>query len=366
MLLRKEAIWLDLFDMMAREGHEQVMFFRDKAKKLKAIIALHDTTLGPALGGTRMFPYKTEEEAILDALRLSKGMTLKSGACGNHFGGGKGIIWGDPDRDKDEGLFRAYGRFIEGLNGRFITGTDVGTYPADFVHCLPETQYVVGLPSEYGGSGDTSVLTAYGVFLGILACVEEVFGRRDLQGMSVAVQGLGKVGKKLCVHLKEAGARLIVADIKDSRAREVSSELGATLVSPSEILEVEADIFSPNAMGGILNEETIPKLNCRIVAGAANNQLANPYDAIRLFQRGILYAPDYIVNAGGVIGVADELEGYNPERARRKVENIPLLLKKVFRISREEGIDTEKAAGRMVEARLREVLQLKGIYVPER
>jgi len=357
---------LKLFEEMSSGGHEQLMFLRDKTKSLKALIAIHDTTLGPALGGTRMFPYKSEEEAVLDALRLARGMTFKSCACGNHFGGGKGVIWGDPDKDKSEILFRAYGRFIEGLGGRFITGTDVGTFSDDFVHCLPETSYVVGLPTEYGGSGDTSVLTAYGVFLGMLACVEEIFNETDLAGITVAVQGLGKVGSKLCRRLKEAGATLIVSDIRNDVAEKVSSELGARVVSPSEILKVPADVFSPNAMGSILNEKTIPHLKCKIVAGAANNQLETAMDARRLFERGILYAPDYIINAGGVIQVADELEGYNPQRAKKKVENIPKLLKKVFEISKKEGIDTEKAANQMVEQRLRQILSLKGTFVSER
>jgi len=357
---------VDLFRKMAEEGHEQIMFMRDRNKKLRAIVAIHDTTLGPALGGTRMFPYSSEEAAVTDALRLSKGMTMKSCASRNHFGGGKAVIWGDPDKEKEELLFRAFGRFIEGLSGRFITGTDVGTYSEDFVHCLSETSYVVGLPVEYGGSGDTSILTAYGVFLGILACIEETFGTSDLKGVKIAIQGTGKVGSKLAKHLKDEGAELILSDLKEDRAGKLAEELGARFVPPSEIMFQNVDVFSPNAMGGVINEKTIPDLRCKIVAGAANNQLEKPEDAKALMKRGILYAPDYIINAGGAIQVADELYGYNPDRAKRKVENIPVLLKEVFRISREEGVDTETAAGRMVERRLQGVLQLKGTYVPGR
>ena len=357
---------MDLFEKMAAEGHEQVMFFRDKSGKLRSIIAFHDTTLGPALGGTRMYPYASEDEAVVDALRLSKGMTLKSGAAGLHYGGGKGVIWGDPAKDKDEVVLRAYGRFVQGLRGRFITGTDVGTYSADFVNMLPETRYVVGLPVEYGGSGDTSILTAYGVFLGIQACVEEAFGKKDLRGLTVAVQGCGKVGSKVCKHLAEAGASVVLADVKGGLAERVASETGARVVSPDRILYEDCDVLSPNAMGGILNEGTIPRLKCRVIAGGANNQLATPEDADRIWRRGIIYGPDYVVNAGGVIQVADELEGYNYERCKAKVERIPDLLKTVFAISKAEGINTDKAATRMVEKRIADVLTLKSIMASAR
>ena len=357
---------MDLFNRMAEEGHEQVMFFRGKSGRLKSIIAFHDTTLGPALGGTRMFPYSTEEEALTDALRLSKGMTLKSGASGLGYGGGKGIIWGDPEKDKDEMTLRTYGRFIQGLRGRFITGSDVGTYSKDFVHCLSETEYVVGLPKEYGGSGDTSVLTAYGVFLGIEACVEEALGVKCLHGLTVAVQGVGKVGSKLCRHLKDAGASIIVSDVKKEAAERVAAEVGARVVPPEEVLFVQCDVLSPNALGAALNERTIPELKCKVVAGGANNQLATPEDAVRLHNRGILYGPDYVVNAGGVIQVADELDGYDYNRCKAKVEAIPSLLKAVFAISKAEGVDTETAANHMVEDRMRSVLALKATLAGDR
>lgn len=351
---------MDLFKKMAEEGHEQVLFFRDKAGgKLKSIVAIHDSTLGPPLGGTRMYPYKTEEDAVVDALRLSKGMTLKSGASGLHHGGVKGIIWGDPEKDKDEILLRAYGRFIEGLKGRFITGTDVGTYSKDFVDVGSETKFVVGLPAEYGGSGDTSILTAYGVFLGLKAVVEEVVGASNLQGVTVAVQGVGKVGSKLCRHLKDAGASIILSDVRPEAAKTIAAEVGARVVSPDEILAVSADVVSPNALGAVLNEKSIAELRCKAVCGGANNQMATSRDAERLYRRGILYAPDYVVNAGGVIQVADELDGYNYDRCKMKVERIPSLLKTIFDISKREGVNTEKAATRMVEERISRVLQLK-------
>lgn len=351
---------------MAEEGHEQVVFFSARRAGLKAIVAFHDTTLGPALGGTRMFPYETEESAVNDALRLAKGMTYKSGAAGMNFGGGKGIIWGDPAKDKTEVLFRAYGRFIEGLGGRLLTGTDVGTFPEDFVHCAAETKYMTGLPKEYGGTGDTSVLTAYGVFLGIQTCAQEVFGTRELAGRTVAVQGVGKVGSKLCGHLKEAGASLIISDLREDVAKELAGNIGAVYVPPAEILFQEADILSPNALGGALNSNTIPLIKCKIVAGAANNQLGEPEDARRLFERGILYAPDYIINAGGVIQVGDEVGGYLEARCKKKVEGIPGLLETVFRISKEQNIDTEKAAKQMVDDRIRRLQELKGIMVPDK
>jgi leucine dehydrogenase len=350
---------LDLFRKMAEEGHEQVMFFRDKGGKLKSVIAFHDTTLGPALGGTRMYPYALEDEAVVDALRLSKGMTLKSGVAGLHYGGGKGVIWGDPAKDKDELLFLAYGRFIQGLRGRFITGSDVGTFSSDFVNMLPETRYVVGLPTEYGGSGDTSVLTAYGVFLGIQACIEEAFGTRELKGLTVAVQGVGKVGSKLCRHLRDSGASLIVADVRRDSVEKVAAESDARIVDPDQIVSAECDVLSPNALGAVLNAKTIPNLACRVVAGGANNQLATPEDGDRVWKRGIVYGPDYVVNAGGVIQVADELEGYNYERCKAKVERIPELLKTVFAISKAEGINADRAATRMVEDRINKVLGLK-------
>jgi leucine dehydrogenase len=355
---------LDLFKKMAEEGHEQVMFFRDKAGgRLKSIVAIHDSTLGPPLGGTRMYPYEAEEEAITDALRLSKGMTLKSGASGLHYGGAKGVIWGDSEKDKDEILLRAYGRFIEGLKGRFITGTDVGTYSQDFVDVGSETRFVVGLPAEYGGSGDTSVLTAYGVFLGIRASVQEAFGTHDLRGVTCAVQGVGKVGSKLCRHLKDAGASIVLSDVRRDVADAVAAEVGAKVKEPDEILTSAVDVLSPNAMGAVLNEKTIPDLRCKVVCGGANNQLATSLDAGRLHKRGILYAPDYVVNAGGVIQVADELDGFNYNRCKLKVERIPALLKTIFAISKHEGIDTEKAATRMVEARIAAVLLLKATRV---
>lgn len=357
---------MDLFEKMAAEGHEEVMFFRAKAGKLRSIIAFHDTTLGPALGGTRMYPYASEDEAVIDALRLSKGMTLKSGVAGLHYGGGKGIIWGDPVRDKDELLLRAYGRFIQGLRGRFITGTDVGTYSADFVNLLPETGYLVGLPVEYGGSGDTSILTAYGVLLGIQACAEEAFGKRDLIGLTVAVQGAGKVGAKLCRHLRDAGASIIVADVRKDVVERVAAETGAKIAGADEVLGAQCDVLSPNALGGVLNEGTIPNLKCKAIAGGANNQLATPEDGDRVWKRGIVYGPDYVVNAGGVIQVADELEGYNYERCKAKVEKIPALLKTVFAISKAEGINTDKAATRMVADRIAKVLKLKATMAPAR
>ena len=357
---------MDLFTKMAREGHEQVMFFRDKTGLLKSIIAFHDTTLGPAMGGTRMYPYATEDEAVIDALRLSKGMTLKSGAAGLHYGGGKGIIWGNPGTDKNELLFRAYGRFIQGLRGRFRTGTDVGTFSSDFVKLLPETGYVVGLPVEYGGSGDTSILTAYGVFLGIQACVTQVYGKKDCQGLVVAVQGVGKVGSKLCRHLKDAGASLIVSDVRRDSAEKVAAELGARIVEPDAILSSPCDVLSPNALGGVLNHKTIPSLKCKIVCGGANNQMETSEDAPLLWERGILYGPDYVVNAGGVIQVADELDGYNYDRCKAKVEMIPSLLAQIFTTSREQGIDTDKAATLLVEERIARVLTLKATLAPAR
>ncbi|MFS8641271.1 MAG: leucine dehydrogenase [Symbiobacteriaceae bacterium] len=346
-------------------GHEQVVFCHDRDSGLKAIIAIHDTTLGPALGGCRMWPYPSEEEAIVDALRLARGMTYKNAAMGLNFGGGKSVIIGNPRTDKSEVLFRAFGQFVESLGGRYITAEDVGTTAEDMAFIAMETSHVVGLP---GRSGDPSPATAFGVFCGIKACLAEVHGDETLQGRRVAIQGLGHVGHHLARLLREAGAELVVTDIDPERAGRAAREFGAEVVPPEAVYDVECDVFAPCALGAILNDDTIPRLRCRIVAGSANNQLAEPRHAAELERRGILYAPDYVINGGGVINVAEERApgGYDRERAFAKVATIYDKVRAVLHIARKEGITTAEAADRLAERRLAEIGRLRRFHLPAR
>ena len=357
---------MGVFERMEKDGHEQVVFCYDKATGLKAIIAIHDTTLGPALGGCRMWPYATEEEALADALRLSKGMTYKSAASGQNHGGGKSVIWGNPKTDKSEELFRAFGKFVQTLGGRFITGTDVGTEKTDFVFAKMESPYLVALPEEHGGSGDSSIITAFGAWKGMKACAMATWGADTLKGKRVAVQGVGKVGYHLVEHLVDEGAIVTVCDVVDENVARVRQAFPAVkVVAPGQIFDVACDIFSPNALGGVINDDTLARLNCRIVAGAANNQLTEPRHGDELHKRGILYAPDYVINAGGLIQVADELMGYNRDRAFRKTAGIYDLLLQIFAISRKDEIPTYLAADRLAERRIAKIGHLGRVYVPE-
>jgi len=355
---------MGIFEQMQAQGHEQLIFCHDKGSKLKALIAIHDTTLGPALGGCRMWPYLREEDAWQDALRLSRGMTYKSAASGCDYGGGKSVIWADPATDKTEELFRALGLFVEALKGRFITGTDVGTKSVDFVWSLAETSHVVAVPEEYGGSGDTSIITAFGVWKGIKASVKEAFGSDSLQGRTIAIQGLGKVGSHLAKYLFDDGAELVVCDVDPALAADVAGKVRARVVGTEDIYDAEVDVFSPNALGAVINDQTIPRLRARVVAGAANNQLAEARHGTALWQRGIVYAPDYIINAGGLIQAADELEGFNRDRAYRKAAGIYDALERIYAISRRMKIPPSEAADVMVEEKLRQRGQLKSMYLP--
>jgi len=338
---------IEMFDKIS--DHEQVMFCNDPATGLKAIIAIHDTTLGPALGGTRMYPYETLEEALDDVLRLSKGMTYKCAAADLDFGGGKAVIIGDPEKDKTPALFRAYGQFVDSLNGRFYTGTDMGTTMDDFVHALKETNFINGIPEAYGGGGDTSIPTAQGVIYSLEASMEYLTGSRDLSGKTYAIQGLGKVGFKVSEHLLEAGADLYVTDINEKAIEDIVAKgkeynRNVTVVGPEEIYSVDADVFVPCAMGGVLNDDTITQLKVKAVVGSANNQLLTDDHIHQLVEKGILYAPDYIVNAGGLISVADELYGANKERVLLKTKAIYSTLIDVFRQAEEKNMTTLEAA----------------------
>lgn len=341
------------FEVVHKEGHEQVCFFNDKGTGLKAIIAIHDTTLGPALGGTRMWNYASEDEALTDVLRLSKGMTYKAAAAGLRLGGGKAVIIGNPKTDKTEALFRAFGKCVNTLGGRYITAEDVGTSVQDMEFVSEETTHVTGVDESKGGSGDPSPLTAFGTLQGIKASVHHKLKREDLRGMTVALQGVGHVGWHLASLLKKEGAKVIVSDIDQAVCQRAEKELGIDrIVNPDEIYDVQCDIYAPCALGATINDNTIPRLKCSIVAGAANNQLATQAHGDALEKRGILYAPDYVINAGGLMNVYVELEGYSQERAYRICSGIYNNVMQVLQISEREGITTYKAADRLVEKRL--------------
>lgn len=355
------------FTEMTRRNHEQVVVGYDKETGLKAIIAIHDTTLGRALGGTRMWKYDSEDDALRDVLRLSRGMTYKAAVAGLNLGGGKGVIIGDPRKEKNEILFRAYGRLVEGLGGRYITAEDVGTDVRDMEWVRTETTYVTGISEALGGSGDPSPVTARGVYHGMKACTEHLFDTTSLKGMRVAVQGLGHVGIRLCEFLWQEGAQLIVTDLDHDLVNLAVAKFGARPVSPDEIYGVDAEIFAPCALGSILNEETIPQFKFKIIAGAANNQLKKEAEhGPMLMERDILYAPDYVINAGGLINVANEIEGYNRERAYAQAEGIYDILKNVIQVSKRENTPTYVASNRIAERRIEQVGRLRRKFVSAR
>jgi len=334
-----------IFEYLQKYDYEQVVLCQDETSGLKAIIAIHDTTLGPALGGTRFWTYATEEEAIVDALRLSRGMTYKNAAAGLNLGGGKTVIMGDPKQDKSEEMFRAFGRFVHSLNGRYITAEDVGTSVEDMTYIGMETPFVCGTIGE-GGSGDPSPVTAFGVWHGIKASAYAKWGDASLKDKVIAVQGLGHVGSNLCRHLAEEGAKLIVTDINEKNLQQTVDLYGAEVVKTDEIFSVDCDIFAPCALGAVINDNTLDLFKCEIIAGAANNVLKNPEHGDTLEKKGILYAPDFVINAGGVINVAEELNGYNKEVAYMKAAKIYDNVLKVFNIAKRDGIPTYVAAER--------------------
>lgn len=351
---------MKVFESLALSDHEQVSFALDEAAGLRGIVAIHSTVLGPAIGGTRMREYGSDEEALEDALRLSKGMTYKAAAAGLNFGGGAAVIMGDPQRDKTEVLFRALGRQIESLNGRYITSQGLGTDVEDMQCIRLETQRVVGLHSAYGGCGDTAPIMAHGAVAGMRACLEEVGVAPTLRGLTVAVQGLGRGGRALARRLIEEGAEVIGSDPNAEAVEAAKVSLTLTTVEPDEIYDVQCDVWSPCAVGEVLNDETIPRLKCRIVAGPANNQLEKPGHAAVLAERGILYAPDFVFNAGALIAVTEEIAGFSFERAMRRAEDIGTALRKVFALARERGVSTAEAADALAEQRILLVASLSG------
>ncbi|HMI48648.1 MAG TPA: Glu/Leu/Phe/Val dehydrogenase [Gemmatimonadaceae bacterium] len=342
---------MKLFDTLAEMGHEEIVMCSDPSVGYKGILAVHSTKLGPALGGTRYWQYATDEEAITDALRLSRGMTYKNAVAGLHLGGGKSIIIGDNKTKNREKIFRAHGRFVESLGGRYITAEDVGTSTKDMAYVQMETKHVAGLA---GKSGDPSPVTAHGVFRAVQASANRKWGSDSLEGKTVAIQGCGSVGSYLAGELHAAGAKLIVSDIDAAKAERVSKATGAKIVKGNAIFSAAADIFSPCALGGIINDKTIPKLKVEIVAGGANNQLLEERHGDDLEKREILYAPDYVANAGGVINVYGEVAGWDAQRALDKADDIYDTILKVFDIAEAKHIPTYEAADRLAELRLAE------------
>jgi len=340
-----------IFQEIEGYGHEQVVFVQDKNVGLKAIIGIHNTTLGPGLGGCRMWPYADESEALRDVLRLSRGMTYKAAVAGLKLGGGKAVIIGDSRREKTPELLAAFGKAVERLGGRYITAEDVGMTVKDIDLIRTQTRFAVGGSNE-GGSGDPSIMTAFGVFQGMKAALKFAGLGEELNDVRVAVQGLGNVGYHLCSYLSAAGAKLMVTDIYPAQIERVVQEFGATPVAPDEIYGLTCEVFAPCALGAILNTRTIPQLRCKVIAGAANNQLEKESDGFELLKRGIVCAPDYAINGGGLINVADELDGYNKERVLAKVTKIYDTIDSILTWSDREGIPPHVAADRLAERRL--------------
>ena len=348
-----------IFESISKTEHEEVVFCHNKDAGLKAIIAIHNTVLGPALGGTRMWNYANEQDALNDVLRLSRGMTYKAAVSGLNLGGGKAVIWGDPGKDKSEALFRAFGRFVNSLNGRYITAEDVGIDVNDMEYVYRETEFVTGVHQVHGGSGDPSPFTAFGTLQGLMSALQVKFGNEDVGKYSYAVQGVGHVGMEFVKLLHERGAKIFVTDINKDAVQRAVDDYGCEAVSLDEIYDVDAEVYSPTALGGTVNEATLQRLKCKIICGAANNQLASNEIGDEVQRRGILYAPDYAVNAGGLMNVSLEIDGYNRERAMRMLRTIYFNLGRIFEISARDGIPTYMAADRMAEERITAIGKLR-------
>ena len=355
-----------IFDLMETYDYENIFFCQERKLGLKAIIVIHDTTLGPAAGGVRMMRYETEADAIKDAARLARSMTYKCAAAGLPYGGGKCVVIGDPKRDKNEALLRALARFIHRLNGLYLVGPDVGTTLEDMEIMRIESPYIVTLPESWGGPGDSAPATAFGVFRSIQACLKEVFGSTSSQGRTVALQGIGAVGQLVLKYLIETGAIVTIADVDEAKVHAIAAEYdqyNVRVVSPEDIHRLDVDVFSPCALGAVLNESTIPELQCKIVCGSANNQFASVYNGEQITQRGILYAPDYIVSAGGVISGLDSLNpgGFNRQRAMEKVSRIFTTVENIFAIAKEQHLPTYLAADVLAEDRIAMIRQVKSL-----
>lgn len=352
-----------LFSQLQSYEHEQIVVCSEPSVGLKAIIAIHNTTLGPALGGTRMWQYNNEQEAVRDVLRLSRGMTYKAAISGLNLGGGKAVIIGDPRADKTEEMFRAFGRFVDSLGGRYITAEDVGIDVQDMEWVNMETKYVTGIPKSIGGSGDPSPVTAYGVYMGMKACCKKAYGSDSLEGKKIAIQGAGHVSSHLARFLAKENADLYICDIYEDKVGELAEETGAEVVDPDSIYGLDVDIFSPCALGGVVNDDTMDQFNCDIIAGAANNVLDNEdQHGQMLLDRGILYAPDYVINAGGLINVASELEGYNETRAHDKASRIYDTILDILNYSEDNNTPTFVASNILAEKRIKNVGRIHRIY----
>lgn len=350
-----------LFSQVETMGHEQVVHCYDKSSGLKAIIGIHDTTLGPALGGTRLWSYASEDEALRDVLRLSRGMTYKAACAGLSLGGGKAVIIAKPE-EKTEAMFRSFGRFVNSLGGRYITAEDVNTSVKDMNNVRLETKFVTGVAEYLGGSGDPSPFTALGTFCGMQAAVEFRLGRKDFKGLKVAIQGIGSVGRHLCAMLHKEGAQLIVSDISKERTAEMEKMYGARVVALDDIYGVDCDVFAPCALGAILNTKTIPQLKATVIAGASNNQLEEERThGHALRERKIVYCPDFVINAGGLINVYNELIGYNVEKATGEVKNIYSNIMTILKEADTQGYSTHEAANRFAERRISTVREMKGL-----
>ncbi|MBC7643657.1 MAG: Glu/Leu/Phe/Val dehydrogenase [Thermoleophilia bacterium] len=361
-----EASGLELFDLMNEYQYEQVVLCHEPATKLRAIIVIHNTTLGPALGGIRMWPYESERDAIVDCMRLARGMTFKAAVAGLNLGGGKTVVIGDPRKDKSEALFRALGRFVDTLGGRYIAAEDVGTATEDMDYVAMETPFVTGIDHSDGGSGDPSPMTALGVFHGIRAAAKKVYGTHKLEGRRISLQGCGHVGSYLAQHLADAGAILTVTDIHEDNVAAVVKATGASAVAPNDIWDVPVEIFAPCALGGIITPDTIERLSAKgefkIIAGAANNVLDRDTTGHVLHERGILYAPDYVINAGGLINVSEELGGYNHDRATKKVTKIYDNLMRIFELAVEKDIPPHEAAQKVALERIAMIRPISDVY----
>ena len=355
----------DVSEVFASD-HEQVVYCRDEETGLKAIIAVHNTLLGPGLGGTRFFPYASEQDALKDVLRLSRGMSYKNALAGLDLGGGKAVIIGDPNEIKTEALLRAYGRFVQSLNGRYYTACDVGTYVQDMDVVARESKFVTGRSVESGGAGDSSVLTAYGVFQGMRASAEHLWGSSSLAGKRVGISGVGKVGRYLIGHLIEDGASIVATDPYEGAIQWLRDNYAQVEIvsSTEELITADIDVYAPCALGGALDDTSVAALTAKIVCGAANNQLAHTGVEKQLEARGILYAPDYLVNSGGVIQVADEINGFDFERAKRRASGIFDTTMRIYSLASEEGVPPSVAADRLAERRMRDVGRLRGVYLP--
>lgn len=353
----------DIFKQLSTNDHEQIVFCQDQATGLKAIIAIHNTVLGPGLGGTRVWNYQNESEAIYDVMRLSRGMTYKAAISGLNLGGAKAVIIGDASKIKTEALMRKFGRFVENLNGKYITAEDVNTTTRDMEYVHMETDHVVGLPESMGGGGDPSPVTAYGVYMGMKASAKHIWGNDSLKGKKVAVQGIGKVGGHLLEFLHKEGAKLVITDINQEVLKSYAKSMKASVVAMNDIYKQDVDIFAPCALGAILNTKNIGQLKCSIIAGAANNQLEEEDTHGNLLRKkGIAYAPDFLINAGGLINVYQEYIGYNRDTAYRKAEHIFDVTLEIYKNADKEKINTQKAAIQMAEKRILDISKVQATF----